>query len=123
MKSFIQYRFFLNVYISVCKWINAITVSSIHDAENSTQSSIAGILHAGKQYKRDAVSSDRNRRLIPYMMFYIPAPSRQYLPVSNPYDIKPVVISLLFLVLTFIFSSFKNSHLTRYFIINLTSFF
>lgn len=72
----------------VCKMIDAASVSSSHDVENNTQSSKAttmlDILKV-KHTKRDPQLTDRNRRLIPYMMVYLPTTIRQFAPFANPY--------------------------------------
>lgn len=73
-----------DLLISACDWVNAITISANGNNENnSTQHSFEPV--------------ERMRRLIPYMTFYVAAPSREYLPVSDEYNYKQVVTFMLYI--------------------------
>lgn len=78
----------------VCKWIDAASVSGSYEAEDNAQSSKATTVMdflKVKQTKRDSRLTDRNRRLIPYMMVYIPTTIRQLAPFANAYGAKQMV--------------------------------
>lgn len=84
----------------VCIFVDAASVSD--DAEHNTQSSKASTVMDFlkiKHTKRDfnAQSTDRNRRLIPYVMVYLPTTNRQYVPFASPYDVNQAVSAILFI--------------------------
>lgn len=70
-------------------------MSNFQSDKNSSQTSTAeGGVNFNKNGQRNIESLERIRRLIPYMTFYIPTSSREYLPTS-PYGpiSKPMVIA------------------------------
>lgn len=99
---------FFVTLVLVCILVDAASVSD--DAEHNTQSSKASTVMDFlklKHTKRDfnAQSTERNRRLIPYMMVYLPTTNRQYVPFVSPYDVNQAVRSF------YLFTSTNNKFL------------
>lgn len=75
------------VRISALLSVNALAMSTIYnDADDmQTRSTEPSTFMASNQHS-NAQQTDRTRRLIPYMAFYIPKLNREYLPLTDRYQ-------------------------------------